>query len=1768
MTLSEYGSFKPMQIQNFHAGDGALPDTSIADILRWRARHQGHGHALTFLLDGERQEQRWTYADLDRRAQAIQAALAAELMPGERVLLIYPPGLEYVAAFFGCLYAGVVAVPMYPPRNNRSLGRLQAIVANAEATVVLTTGALSSALATHSAALPGLSGLRWIATDELADAPATPRLIHPADLAFIQYTSGSTSEPKGVMLSHANLLHNLRQIKEAFGHTAEHCGVIWLPPYHDMGLIGGILQPLFAGFPVILMAPTSFLQRPMRWLEAIARYGGTTSGGPNFAYDLCVQRSTPEQRRKLDLSTWQVAFNGAEPVRSATLRHFAELFEPCGFQPSALFPCYGLAEATLLVAAPTAGAGPVVGAFDIAALRRLRVQTATPEADGAEMLVSTGQPRLTVLIIDPETRRPCASDEIGEIWVAGDSVASGYWDQAVLTDATFAAHTGDGSGPYLRTGDLGFLLRGELFVTGRIKDLIIVRGRNFYPHDLEHTAGASHPALLAGGGAAFSVDVDGHEQVALVHELERQSRRGDHTAMAQAIRQAVAEQFELQIHTIIFLAPGGLPKTSSGKVQRQLCRRQFLDGTLPVLAVQRLGGKSGRLETPAVANPVTDLRDEIGQLLQVPAVLLDLDLPLTAQGLDSLSAMEITHLLERTWAFKLDATALLDGLSLREINAQLAGRAPVSQPTSQQRGGAASAPATYGQQALWFLQQLAPESTAYHIARAFRVRGVLKPEALERSIALLVERHPILRASFSLREEQLWLEARSEPGTPLLRIVDGRRWDAAECQAQVQALANQPFDLTAPPLFRIYLVERAAAEAVLVLVFHHSIVDLWSLMILLEELRMGYAAISAGQTPQLSPPPASAFDLAAGQADSLAGARGAELAAFWQHQLVPPLPVLELSTDHPRTMAPAFPGARHRFALTATITRQLKHLAQQEGATLYTVLLTLYAALLNRLACQDEVLIGTPVAGRMHAEGANTVGYLVNSVVIRTPFDAEQPFSEAVAAMRSRVLNALRHQDYPFALIVEQTLAQRDPGRTPVFQTMFTLERPQGHATDWVGAIVEVEAAGTAMADLALIPYPLAPQSAQHDLTLTMVEIEGALHGVFEYRTDLFDAATIDRYTVAFATLTKSALDAPGAPIGRLAVVSTEQWQQWGREWNATAQPYPATTIDALFAAQAWMTPAVPAVVDQDRSLTYAELHTQARHLAGYLRDQGVSAESMVGVYLEPGVNIAVGVMAILIAGATYVPLDPAYPDERLRLMLENTGIRFVVTDMMLCGQLPPTAATVVILDQPEVQTARSRLWDAATVIAPEQLAYVLFTSGSTGQPKGVGCSHRNVINLILPLNKAYPSPVGRRWSSMSSLSFDVSVYELFSALLGGGTLHIAPTSLRGDIAAGLAWLEAQQIHHAYIPPFMVEPLCIAAEARPGTLMLQRVLVGVEPLREQLLARLCAALPGLNVINGYGPTEATVCSLMYKFETPWSSDRPAPVGTPLANTTVYLLDGGHSPTPMGGIGEIYIGGDGLARGYVDRPALTAERFTPNPFGPPGARLYRTGDLARLTPDGLILFVGRNDQQVKVNGVRIEPGEIEGVISRHPAVAETAVVAHSDADGRRQLIAYAAPHPGQTLDGADLRHFVQERVPMVMVPQAFVILDALPRSENGKIERRALPLPQPGQDASPPYAAPRTPLEATIAAFWQEVLGIPDVSISIYDNFFALGGHSLILTQLRARLQQHLSMAIPLPLLLRATTVAEQAQSLELLLWAAETPPATESRAETEETFTI
>jgi amino acid adenylation domain-containing protein len=1759
--------------------------STLISLLRWRAERQPDQVAYRFLRDGERDEVMLSYAELDHQARVIAARLRELGAFGERVILLYPPGLDYITAFFGCLYAGAVAVPMYPPdpaRLERSASRLAAIAGDAEPLATLTTSAIAPGISALTQIQAGSMLPEIVPTDEIPRELASgwkPPAVDADSAAFLQYTSGSTATPRGVLLSHGNLMHNSGLIYRVFGHSPETRAVAWLPPYHDMGLIGGIIQPLYGAFPVTLMSATDFLRRPLRWLKAMSSFRATISGGPNFAYDLCVRKICAEDRAKLDLSSWRVAFNGAEPVRAETLERFAAAFEPSGFRREAFYPCYGLAEATLMVTGGVPWSAAATGAPGAATMGQPNGPDGG-EAAAAGRLVSCGRPAgdQRIVIADAATRKQCAPGQVGEIWVAGPSVAQSYWSRPELSQEVFQARLADtGEGPFLRTGDLGFIRREELFVAGRLKDLIVVRGRNHYPQDIEWTAERSHPALRPGCGAAFAVPEDGQERLVLAWELSPRSGDVDGDEVARAVRSAVAREHDLQVGTVVLLPPGGIQKTSSGKIQRRLCAALYGSGKLGGRVVSLTGEGSGEdghsadqgsaspgagpaagecrarlLAAPPARRPAIleeYLCSQIAAACGVTSGEVDPRQPLLALGADSLAVIALQQTVEQDLSVALSVSELTEA-SVSSIARRLDEKTTAASDSVRPGPDATISEATlsHGQRALWFMQELTPGSSEHNIAAALRLRGELDVAALREALNGLVARHAVLRTTFG-----------SRAGEPVARIAATgaaylREHDVVGVRANSELVrrlsdaASEPFDLASGPLLRVDLYHTAPGEAVLLAGAHHIIMDFWSMSTLIGELETLYtAARTASYSAPVAFPPqvASYYDVVAWQESTLTGDSGRALRAYWADELRGATGELDLvrQQECPVPGQSASAGTC-RVRIGRALLRRVKERARAEGVTVYMVLLAAFQLLLHRYTGQEDLVVGTPTAGRGRPEFERVVGYCMNPVAVRSQLAGGESVRDVLAQVRRRVLGALDHHTLPLHLLP----SDRQAG-SPLFRALFVVNRPPVRGAGELALLAMGEPGlQRPFADLLAEPVELQQHEAAVDLHLAMAEIDDMLFGSFRYRTGLLDDDGAHQMMRHFENILTAVAEDAGQAAATVAMLDGQERHRILTGWNATRDGHESgVTLAGLIERQAAATPDAVAVVGEDGVLSYRELNERANGVAHLLAVRGVGPGARVGLCLDRSPNMIVALLAALKSGAAYVPADPAHPHDRTSAMFADSGVTVIVSQRQLTHRLPEGIDTI-LLDEGE-GILRERRGNPGLAVADGSPAYVMYTSGSTGTPKGVVVSHRSLANYVRFAAEDFAMSAGDRVLQFASLSFDTSAQEIYTALITGATLVLRNdrmlSSPRAFMSACAQWsVTVLDLPTAYWHELVVG-ITETNTAWPATLRLM-VIGGERAVPDLVRAWQRQVGDRIRLINDYGPTEATIVAITRDL-TGDVGPGEVPIGTSVAGATAYVLDEMRQPLPAGVVGELYLGGVGLAYGYLDRPALTAQSFVPHPFEA-GSRLYRTGDLASFTPDGELVFRGRADRQVKLRGYRIEPAEIESALRELPGVADALVVLRGEP---RQLVGYLVSAGAVAPRTVALRAGVRGKLPEYMVPSVFITVPSFPLNHNGKVDVAALPAPQaPGPEGPEgPEApegpegrtAPRTAAERFMTETFAEVLGLPAVGVD--DDFFGRGGHSLLATKVIARIQDHFRVDIPLRAIFEAPTPAELAEVL-------------------------
>jgi surfactin family lipopeptide synthetase A len=1026
-------------------------------------------------------------------------------------------------------------------------------------------------------------------------------------------------------------------------------------------------------------------------------------------------------------------------------------------------------------------------------------------------------------------------------------------------------------------------------------------------------------------------------------------------------------------------------------------------------------------------------------------------------------------------------------------------------------------PLSFAQQRLWFIEQLEPGSASYNVSFLFRLHGPLDVQALRRALQEIVRRHEVLRTSFPevLGQARQVISAADELPLPiesLEAIAESEQREALAARARLEA--RRPFDLARGPLLRAKLLRLAGDHHALVVVTHHIVCDNWSMGILARELGAVYGALVSRGEPPLPPLAVQYADFAVWQRRWLDETELERLLAYWRRQLADLPAILDLPTDRPRPALRSGRGARLYPVLPRELVAALGAFSRQERATLYMTLLAAFDTLLWRYSGQRDIVVGAPIAGRNRRELEGLIGFFATTLVLRVEVDGQLSFRELVRRVRTVCLEAYAHQDLPFEKLVDVLGPERDLSRTPLFQVMFGLQRP----------FPRVELGGST-----LEPLLLDAGTSNFDLTLSLEERDGALAGWLEYSTDLFDAATIERMVVHYRALLEAAVARPDDRLAALPLLGAAEHRLLVDDWNRTAVAPPrAASVVELFEDQVRRTPDALALIAGERRLSYRELDARAERWAAVLRARGCGPDVRVALALSRSDAFPVMVLAALKAGSAYVPLDPAHPAERIAFMLRDCDARVLVTESALAAALPASPAEVVLVDARP--TGAVATGNAAGL---DDLAYISYTSGSTGRPKGVAMPHGAVLNLVTW--QCARSPGAMRTLQFASPSFDVSFQELFATWASGGCLVLASEDERRDPSELLRLCAERRIERMFLPFVALHQLAEAAVGRDlGALTLREVITAGEQLRiTPAIAAMFARLPACRLYNQYGPTETHLATEFALIGAPETWEALPSIGRPIANVRIYVLDDAQRPTPIGVPGELYIAGAGLARGYVGRPDLTAERFVPDPFGAPGARMYRTGDRAKYLARGDLAFLGRCDDQVKVRGYRIEPGEIEAVLGNHPAVREAAVVARADG-GDTRLVAYVACG-GTSIE--DLEAHLRARLPDYMVPAVVMMLPALPLTPNGKVDRLSLPAPdQDRAGADTPFVAPATPVEKELAMIWAQVLNVRRVGI--HDSFFDLGGHSLTATQVITRVRTAFGVEIPLLRLFEMPTIAE------------------------------
>jgi amino acid adenylation domain-containing protein len=1631
-------------------------------------------------------EERLSYSELNRRANSI-AHLLLELgiAPGDAVGLCLERSADLVAAMLGILKAGGAYVPLHPDHPaDRLLAQLES------------AGARLSIAETRLERFAGTLLSLEDQGERLAKLPDTDPdpVVGADDTAYILFTSGSTGTPKGVAVTHRNLVNYTAHMIEALGEDGTTSGL-------DFGSVSAVstdlgntaIFPALAGGGCLHLIATDVATdgaafaaymagRPLDVLKITPSHLGSL---------LDAAAGEPILPRLLVLGGEVLSWDLAQRVGSTGGRR--------------VINHYGPTEATI-------------------GCCTYEVELDRPRPPAATVPIGRPISNVTAYVLDA-LMEPAPVGVAGELYIGGAGIARGYIDQAEQTAAVFVADpfSADPDARLYRTGDLARRLPdGSLEFLGRADEQVKIRGYRVEPAEVQavlvREAGVRQAAVLATG------EGESRRLVAYVVAHEGEVSPG-------SLQQALAQTLPAYMVPSQIAMLDALPLTQNGKLDR---------ASLP------------SLDAPLVTARTEPLTELEAQLAVVWAELLECEVgpddDFFEAGGHSLLAIRLIARIRNDLGIKLTLKALIEAPTIGKLASRIedirgTAPAPADVPPSAPPGPAKPAPTvprvpregplrcSFAQEQLWLVDQLTPGSSAYNFSWPIRLEGRLDTDALGKAVAEIVRRHEALRTRFVATDGQpMQIVEKTSAASLELMDLTGEPDPSAEGWRRIEEQTARPFDLARGPLLRALLMRLGEQDHILLIVVHHIVFDGVSKVVLYEELGKCYEAFAAGREPSLTELSIQYADYAEWQRSQLDPERLQRELAHWQAELEGAPTALEMPTDRLRPAVSSLRGARHRQPLNGDLRGSLDALARREGATFFMAVLAAFEVLLYRYTGQEDLLVGMPVDTRAERELAPVIGPFINTVVLRGDLAGSPSFRELLGRVQQRTVDALEHKELPFERLVASIAPDRDLSRHPLFQVLLALNPAESG----------LELSGVNAGELDP-PW----SGARVDLFLILDDLSQGMEAIWEYSTDLFEPATIERMAGHFTHLIEEIVADPDCPIDDLALLGEHERALLQQEWNQTEAEIPPQRLEQLVEGHARATPDRVAVRCGERELSYGELDIRANRLANRLQALGAGPGELVGVCMSRSEELLVALLATMKTGAAYVPIDPGFPPARQEFMLDDAQVRVLVSEESLLAGLPASEAAVLCVDRDSGEIALESSAPPTHDADAEGLAYVIYTSGSTGKPKGVEIEHRALVNLLCAMRERPGLVAADVLVAVTTLSFDIAGLELYLPLIAGAQVAIASAQTAADPRALARLLESSGATAMQATPTTWRMLIDSGW--PGRADL-KALCGGEALPPALADELVPRVSEL--WNMYGPTETTIWSTCAHVRGP---GEPPTIGRPIANTTLHVLDRRGRPAPIGVPGELQIGGAGLARGYRNRPELNAERFV---AGQPGAeRLYRTGDLARYRPDGTVQFLGRLDHQVKLRGFRIELGEIEATLGGHPAVAAAAATVHDGTRGEPSLIAYVVGE-SEPADPQELRRFLAESVPAYMVPAAIVTLEALPLTPNGKIDRKALPVPELPSLSEDRHVEPRNATEAAVASLFCEVLGVDRAGA--HDDFFGLGGQSLLAARLVSRLDARFDVELPFRVLFEDPTVAGLAAGIEALrTTAAHAPETTE-----------
>ncbi|PYG87829.1 fengycin family lipopeptide synthetase D/tyrocidine synthetase-3 [Ruminiclostridium sufflavum DSM 19573] len=1692
---------------------------SLADILK-RASLTEKG--ITF-INGEEDKSYLSYRSLYNKAHNYLFLLQNNgLKAGDELIIQLEDNESFICIFWACILGGIIPVPLTQGGNDEHRLKVIRVWQSLLSPYMVSTSDAYKRFKAHMQDSDEYSrelekpDNRVVLLDEQVLGEESGE-IYAAGLestAFLQFSSGSTGIPKGVLLSHENLLTNIRAIVEGTKCTEEDSTFSWMPLTHDMGLIGFHLSPVYGCMDQYIMPAALFIRRPSLWMDKVAEYGASVLSSPNFGYKYLLDHIKGKEQRKWDLSCVKLIFNGAEPIDAHLCKEFSDKMSIYGLRNNTMFCVYGLAEASLGVAFPPVNEPIITHRINRKSLN-IGEYIEYSQSEDSISFVDLGYPvRDCSVAVFNSNYEILEEGCLGYVLIKGKNVTKGYYNNEIATGELI---NNDG---WLNTGDLGFVKNGRLVIAGRAKDIIFINGQNFYAHDIERII-YSLEGIELGTAAACGV-YDGarnKEQVCIFIIFKKNVR--EFAAEAMKIKAVLNKQ--LGLDEICVIPVKKIPKTTSGKIQRFKLRESYMDGEFSK-TVNELEEYIFQYDSQKIPEkPVNEIEN---RLAEIWTELLDLKAAGVNENFFELggNSLKGALLLNRVYEEFNSEIAMADffeACTIRELAALISVCEKREYSSIKPAGKREFYPLSSAQKRMYLLSQTEEAGTNYNMPYFMIIDGQLDVARVEAAFRGIADRHEILRTSFFIEE-----------GKPVQKVEENIKFEVpckTDKSKNIDKIAEEfirPFNLNEAPLMRVELVSFSRDRHLLMFDMHHIISDGTTMGIIIKE----FSELYAGNKPPREN--INYKDYAVWEKDYLTSAYVLDQRKYWINRFSDEIPVLNLPTDYARPKQPWYKGERIRFALSAGMNSKINKLSEKYNATSYMVLLAAYNILLSRYSGQQDIIVGSPVLGRPRAELANTAGMFVNSLAMRNHPDGELTFTEFLEGVRKNSLDAFANQSYQYDNLLEELDITADSSRNPLFDTMFSLQNME---------LGEISIEG-----LGFTRHEYETGISKFDLTLLAEEKNGGLEFEMEYKTSLFNKKTIERMASHFINIISEITENPDIRLSEIRLISSEEQNQLLYAFNQSKTCFPKDkTLSELFERQVCENAGRTALVFGSESITYDELNVRANKLARTLRKKGLKANCIAALLVNRSIDMIVTILAVLKTGSCYLPVDTANPKDRVLGMMEDSGADMLIVHRELGESAEGTKTEVYVLEelleQSEEENGENTDWKAAS----DSPAYIMYTSGSSGKPKGNITTHYNISRVVKNTNYIDITN-GDTLLQLSNYAFDGSTFDIFGALLNGARLVLVDKDTLLDMNGLADLIENNKVTMFFITTALFNTL---VDTKPDSLQgVKKILFGGERVSVRHVQKALGALGPGKLMHVYGPTESTVFATCYNIDRIDDRAVSVPVGRPVTNTRLFVVDKYNRLQPVGVPGELCISGDGLAKGYLNRPGLTAEKFVSNPFCQCSEeqalcednRMYRTGDLVKWLPDGNIEFLDRIDSQVKLRGFRIELSEIERTISDIEGVKKVFAAITENETGSRSLCAYIVFEGEFSCDG--IKEQLSEKLPDFMVPDYFILMDSLPVNANGKVDRRKLPGIEKAAASSAEYIPPENNTQERLQAIWTEVLGTGNTGID--SRFSDIGGQSLKAAVIISRIYKEFNRDVPLKVFFKAQTIRNLADIID------------------------